>query len=289
MKKFGFIYNPLSGKNGSKKEINDIRQYTDSIVDSDIYEVDENQSITDLANNLEPNYECIVACGGDGTVRKIAAVLVGTNTRLGVIPTGSGNDFAKSLGVPINLKKSFNILSSYQSKEIDVGRCNDIVFINTIGFGFDGLTNQHAAKIKQFNGPLRYLVASLKANYNRRNFRVEIQTDTSRYKTELMMATCANGKVEGGVFWIAPNASLSDGQLQFVTMEPISRWLLPLYLPFLLLGRTDLLSKLSTEGVNNVQLSFDSNVPIHVDGEIFSTEKKVFDIGICPKSLQVIC
>lgn len=173
---------------------------------------------------------------------------------------------------------------------IDVGRCNGRIFLNVLGFGFDGLTNRYAHnELKRFPSFLRYAVAALKASVYQSPFSLQIKNKNGVFHQKLIMATIANGSVEGGCFWVAPEASLTDGKLNLITISPIHKWLIPILLPFFIIKKPGWIPQLkSTEG-NEIRLSFKNEVDIHADGEIIISEQNEFNISLISKGLEVIC
>ena len=206
MKRYLFIHNPAANRyrSGSyfkrvvalaKQEI----EHCEFVVSKDKHDIRK------IVRKEASNYDIIVACGGDGTVRKTAIATLDFDVSLGIIPLGSGNDFTKSLNIPSDLKRALLLLKSEKVADIDVGYCNDIPFMNSLGFGFDGLTNEYASKSKISNGTLRYIFAALKANKNRSISNAEILfRDHQNISKPVIMITAANGRVEGGNFCIAP-------------------------------------------------------------------------------------
>jgi len=229
-----------------------------------------------------------VACGGDGTIREVAVELVHTDKTLGIIPLGSGNDLCKTLQIPTNLQHAFTLLQQKSPQHCDVGKCNDFIFLNTLGFGFDGLTNQYANRLAWVPPFLRYAIAALKASWIHRLFTVYSGNDNHQ-KEELIMLTIANGRVEGGTFWIAPEASISDGKLDILRIRPLPKLLIPILLPLFLLKKGSWLPQVQLKRDKEWLLTLNTKIEIHADGEPIETNDKVFKIDVLPEALNVIC
>jgi diacylglycerol kinase family enzyme len=103
------------------------------------------------------------------------------------------------------------------------------------------------------------------------------------------MATVANGRVEGGAFWIAPEASVTDGKLNLVTIKPLSKWLVPLLLPLFLIKKANWVSYVSSYEVEALSFYFENEVVIHADGEIIKNNVSKYFIRLAPNDLEVIC
>ncbi|MDZ7714955.1 MAG: diacylglycerol kinase family protein [Balneolaceae bacterium] len=290
MKRYLFIHNPAANRYRSsddfKKVIDIARQ---EIKNCEFIVSKKRGDIQQIVEEQALNFDVIVACGGDGTVRETAIATLDWDICLGVVPLGSGNDVTKSLQIPTDLKKAILLLKNGKRTNIDVGYCNEIPFINSLGFGFDGLTNQYASKSRITNGTLRYIISALKANFNRNIYKVKISfKDRSDVSTEVMMITAANGRIEGGNFCIAPDASITDARLDIVLLKPISKWLLPLKLPFFLNGSHTVFKEVEIFKTQNCIINFDKPVEIHADGEVIKSKETEFDIRVESAMLSVI-
>ncbi|MGD8748488.1 MAG: diacylglycerol kinase family protein [Balneolaceae bacterium] len=290
MKHYAFIYNPAARGRKIESKIKVLSKYIDEqLPESELFYSDSREHISELVQQVKNDFEVIVACGGDGTVREVAAQLVGTELTMGIIPLGTGNDLCKSLAIPNDFEKALQLLLEDSRVKIDVGYCNDFIFLNTLGFGFDGLTNSYAHRIENLPSILRYGAAALKANFHHEPFSVRIETKSGSTCKRLIMATVANGRVEGGAFWIAPEASVTDGKLNLVTIKPLSKWLVPLLLPLFLIKKANWVSYVSSYEVEALSFYFENEVVIHADGEIIKNNVSKYFIRLAPNDLEVIC
>jgi YegS/Rv2252/BmrU family lipid kinase len=289
VKRYAFIYNPAArgGKSGSNPVA--LEQCIGKLSQAKLFRSKSKGDIAEIVEQRKTDFDVFVACGGDGTIREIASNLVSTPKTMGIIPMGTGNDLCKTLKIPRNLQKSFEILLNGNSIRMDIGRCNDHIFLNSLGFGFDGLTNRYTLEIQKLPSFLKYSVAALKAAIYQNPFNVQIKGNNSTVDERLIMVTLANGKVEGGAFWIAPEASVTDGKLDFITITPIKKWLIPILLPLFLMKKPNWIPHLKSIKLDNVQLKFDNNIEIHADGEIIKTNQNKFTISLLSNELQVIC
>lgn len=288
MKRYAFIYNPAARRGRSKSDLEELEKRIEDIPQAKLIHSQTKGDIANTVEELKSHFDIFVACGGDGTVREVAANLISTKKCMGIIPMGTGNDLCKSLKIPRNIEKSFEILLSGNTIQMDIGRCNDYLFMNTLGFGFDGLTNRYALEIEKLPSFLRYVVAALKAAIKQDPFNIKINYGDHTINERLIMATLANGRVEGGSFWIAPQASITDGKLNLITIDPIRKWLIPILLPFFLIKKPNCIPHFQSDETEHIELELEDNVEIHADGEIIKTSKKVFSISMLPNSLEVI-
>src|ERR1700741_5624947 len=138
--KIAFIINP---KAGVKKKIDLEKFIRDNFAAPIPFDLIIWKNKDDFASIKEQilnnGYTIVVACGGDGTVNQVAAVVVNTNIALGILPLGSGNGLARSNSIPMDLKRALNVIGSAKSRKIDSGTINDVPFFCTAGVGFDAL------------------------------------------------------------------------------------------------------------------------------------------------------
>jgi YegS/Rv2252/BmrU family lipid kinase len=230
----------------------------------------------------------VVACGGDGTVGKIASAVAGTRAMLGIIPMGSGNDFIKSVGIPSNIYEALSVLKAGKFRWIDLGKCNDICFINTLGFGFDGLANRFFKNNIKLRGRFGYAAAAALACCSAEPFHAKITSDCVIFDRQVIMVTVANGRVEGGSFIVAPSADITDGLLDLLIVNPVPRLLIPIFLPCFAIGNHKFVPKTDFSRGSKFILKVDKPVPIHADGEVIITNNTEFEIAVLPSALKVI-
>lgn len=243
--------------------------------------------IPKLANEAASHFDVIVACGGDGTINAVATGIWKTNTPMGILPIGSGNDFSKNLDIPANFDRALQILLEGTPRAIDIGTYNGAVFVNTLGIGFDGETNRYASQTTWLPGKWKYIWAAIKTNFGMQPIPMKLSINGKTIEKELYMVTIANGKVEGGNFMVAPDASVRDGYFDVVLMEPISRWILPFYLVLFIRGNHTNLSQVQIEKATTLTIEWVGSVPIHADGEQKKMQKTLH-ITVHPSALSVI-
>lgn len=266
-----------------KKYINYINSL---LIKNEIYEVDIGESISEIAREKSKTFDVIVACGGDGTVQKVAIGLLESNVIFGVLPLGSGNDFAKMLGFSKSITDNLIHLSKLKTKKIDVVKSNSDYFINTFGIGFDGMTNNLASK-SHIKGRLKYLISGVEALFYTQIFSILIQHEnkTSSYST--MMTIIANGKWEGGKYLVSPTSENHDGKFEIIILKDITRFRLALEFVKLSLGHRLSNNLFSFIKTNKVLIKLNKLVLMHSDGEIQKPEQN-FKIEILEHKLETI-
>lgn len=229
-----FIVNEFSSK--GKKTTHKIRQIMQRFdCTYEMHITQHKQHATSLAEsfagNLD-NHALIVAVGGDGTLNEVVKGLVNTGNHLpvGYIPTGSGNDFARSLHLPLTIEASIqNILETKEPSSLDllIGSSEDlnIVAVNSIGFGIDGMViyKIDQTKNKQTIGKFSYLASVLSAYFSQKTFPLKIVAEGKTHTySEALLIVCTNNKFFGGGIPIHPEAVATDGLIDLVIAEKVS-------------------------------------------------------------------
>ena len=216
-----FILNPISGTVSKADIPAKIEQHLDKDLFSyTIAETEYAGHAEEIARQaVQEHTDIVVAIGGDGTVNEVGRGLVDSQTALGIIPCGSGNGLARHLMVPIDTVKAIENLNKCVIHNLDYGLINDHPFFCTCGMGFDAfISNKFAEAGKR--GLITYVENVLKEGltYKPETYQIEDETGTKRYKAFLVSA--ANASQYGNNAYIAPQASMSDGLLDVIIMEP---------------------------------------------------------------------
>lgn len=238
--------------------------------DIELVYINQEDSISEIARAKAIEFTHIIACGGDGTVNRVVNGIVERDVILGVIPLGSGNDFARSIGLTKNFNENLSVLKAEQITEVDVINSDWGYFINTFGIGLDGLTNYYAGLSSFTRGMLRYFWGGLKALFQTNPFDVTVSMNESEATLQYRcwMVAVANGKNEGGRYTISPNSCNYDGKIEVVIVTDISR--LRLVYEFLKLSigisfNKNIVDVFVTE--KGCKIETDIKVKTHADGE----------------------
>ena len=216
-----FIINPISGTQ-SKHEIPDL---IDRMMDKERFEC--KVCITEYAGHAAElakacaaqGDDIVVAVGGDGTVNEVARSLVHTKTALGIIPCGSGNGLARHLCIPMDIRKALDIINQAQIVDFDYGVINDLPFFCTCGMGFDAFISLKFAEAGK-RGPITYVENVLKEGLKYKPETYEIIDDNGTTKYKAFLIACANASQYGNNAYIAPGATMKDGKMDVIIMEP---------------------------------------------------------------------
>jgi len=160
----------------------------------------------------------IVAIGGDGTCSRVADEILRNEAecQLAVIPLGTGNDFAKTLGVAkMTFTEIAALVSTRNSSRVDVGRVDAEHFLNSCGFGFDASVLEASRHVRFLRGNAVYIYSALAKLFTYKGTYVSTEPSVDRAIRKMLMLTVSNGRYLGGAFCIAPSASPVDGKLDF--------------------------------------------------------------------------
>lgn len=280
------IYCILNLKSGNRKEsekkemITTIQSIPGTIVYITTYAKEAIQLTQKALSNKASK---VIAIGGDGTVNEVASVLIGTNIPLGIIPIGSGNGLARHLGIPLEFKKSLQIALEGKPILIDVGFINNHPFFCTAGIGFDAAVAALFSKGKK-RGLINYIKATIQALFKYQPISIKIENGLSE---KIFSLTFANASQFGNNAYISPFSEIQDRQLEYVKIKPLS-----IYKSLILAGKL-FMKKIKSDGVieinsfHKMNIVYEKNKPIHIDGEYFISDTDKFCITIQPANLLV--
>lgn len=237
----------------------------------------------------------IIVAGGDGSIHEAVNGILrsASQTALGVIPLGTGNDFAKACSIPLHWEDATRLLADRISNDmpllhIDAGRMNDRYFANGAGIGFDAKINNIARSNRLPIGDLVYLIAVFQGVWDGViTPNVRMRYDTTEYNGPVTLVEVCNGTSVGGMFQIAPMAKNYDGFLDLVFVQPVGRLRVFALLPRLINGSHVSAPEVTCARVNAVRLIADGPVPSHLDGEIQPLQTE-FEIEILKRSLAIL-
>ena len=286
--KIAFIINPIAGGKNKfhfsqtiEKDL-DLSKFEYQIIQTE--RVNHAFDLTKIA--IQEGAQIVVAVGGDGTINEIAAALVGTQTKLAIIPFGSGNGLARALKIPMNTSKALSIINQTNSDLIDVAKLNDNFFFNMSGLGFDAHISHVFSKDKK-RGLLGYIKATFRElkNYKSENYQINI--DGKQINERAFILSIANSSQYGNEAHIAPRAQLHDGLLDLIIVKPFPLILMPI-MAFRLFTKSADRSKylISLQG-KSIQISNNKKSVIHLDGEAKLINENI-NISIQPLALNVI-
>lgn len=226
----------------------------------------------------------IAAVGGDGTVNEVAGPLINSDSVLVVIPTGSGNGFARHLKIPMEIRGSIELLNRRSIKKIDTGKVNGKHFLNVVGIGLDADVS-NTFETLGIRGLKGYVIALQKNYFKQKPVKLRLISDFEVFDNIGIIAGVANGQQYGNRFYIAPKASFSDGMLDFYFIKKIPL----LTTPFLVYD--SLTKKLGNKryykSIRSRKFTIEHNSEyMQLDGEAMKADS-ILEIECVPNSLSV--
>lgn len=289
MRKIKYIVNPVAGDGSSKETIKVIH---DRMLETNIkYSISisgykgEIESIAREA--AQDDYTDVVAVGGDGSVLEAFNGIYDLDIALGIIPYGTGNDFARVLNIENDLDDSLNRIILGHTKKVDVGKINDTHFLNIAGLGIDSSILEKTEKIKKhIKGPLAYLLSTFIVLATYKCEKIKIVIDGTEIIRECYLVAIGNGQYYGGGMRVTPNALLDNGLLEVVIIHKMSK------IKFAMLFRKVFSGDHIHESVvenyqgKKIRIVASSDVKINVDGNLIG--KGSCDISVEEKKQILI-
>jgi YegS/Rv2252/BmrU family lipid kinase len=289
--------NPVAGRGRARHRAKSIRRLLDE--SGVAFEEIESAAVGDLEYKVfaaaSAGVDRIIVAGGDGSVHEAVNGILrsGSQTALGVIPVGTGNDFAKACSIPLHWEDATRLLadrigSDVALRYIDAGRVNDRYFANGAGIGFDAKINVIARSNRLPIGDLVYLIAVFQGVWDGViTPGIKMRYDSTDYDGSVTLVEICNGASVGGMFQIAPMAKNDDGLLDLVFVQPVGRLRIFALLPRLMQGTHISAPEVTCATVNSVHLIAEEPVPSHLDGEIQPLQSE-FSIEILKHSLAIL-
>lgn len=284
-----FIVNPIAGKGSSLKAIPRIERYCEKQnIKFQIIKTQYAGHATKLAREASTlGYDLVIAVGGDGTLLEVANGLLGSPVPLGVIPSGTGNDFARSIGVPSNVEQALDYITTNQSTPIDVGKIGDICFINVASVGFDAEIAKDVIKLRKFMpGKISYYITTLLKVFSYRFKNVQIEVDGNKMDFNILLIAIANGCYYGGGMKVNPNGHIEDGYLDIIVITALPRFKIPLLFSKFIKGDYLKLPYVKIYKARKVKIHSEKTLPVNTDGDIKAQTPSEFSIS--PLALNVI-
>ncbi|MFT0824000.1 diacylglycerol kinase family protein [Bacillus swezeyi] len=285
-----FIVNKISGNGKALKIWNYIvKHLQEKHIEYQVRFTEAPNHATALVKELikKEKPSVITAVGGDGTIHEVINGLLDANIPLGVIPAGSGNDFCRGLGIPLNYKKALKHLLKGECTTVDIGCLNSTFFSTVVGVGFDAevakVTNDSNYK-KLLNcvrlGNLSYYASVLRVLFHYKPADIFLKIDSKHYQIQnVWLVAIANTPFYAGGLLICPNAKYQDGLFNICLVHGVSKWkFLKLFL-YVFKGKHTAFSNVVNiyEG-KEVEIYSVASLSAHGDGEI---------IGQTPARLKI--
>ena len=256
--KYVFIINPASGKTDYDKIKQNIMKTLEN-EEYEIYETKAPKEATEIASRFKNEENTIVySVGGDGTLNEVVNGIAEGKCKLGIIPTGSGNDFYRTL----KEAQSENV-------RLDLGKVNGRYFINIASVGMDAETCNNANKIKsKIKLHSSYYLALIHTFLTFKSKSLKLKIDKNVYAGDYIIAAICNGKYYGGGFKIAPVASFDDNQFDIYLVSKAGKLKLIKILLALLKSEHEKYNEVRKYTGINITITSENNLIVNIDGEI---------------------
>ena len=286
--KITFIVNPISGTH--KKD--DMPALIEATIDHESFETEI--IFTEYAGHAAElakakaaqDTDIVCAVGGDGTVNEVARSLVHTNTALAIVPCGSGNGLARHLCLPMDTRRSLEIINQQRIEAFDYGVINNLPFFCTCGMGFDAFISLKFAESGK-RGPITYVENVLKEGLKYKPETYEVIDDTGTHRYKAFLIACANASQYGNNAYIAPGATMKDGEMDVIIMEPFDVLEAPQIAADLFMKTLANNSKIKTFRAKTIHIHRQEEGAIHYDGDPIMTDADV-DVSIEHLGIRIV-
>lgn len=303
MSKIKLIFNPMADRGRSGQSASDLRAIVEEFGGADWSGTEYPNHAAEIAARAGlDGYDRVVAMGGDGTVHEVVNGLMklapSHRPKLGVVPIGSGNDFAFGSGVAMDPQQAIRRVFMGDCKRVDVASLEDNhgrkeYVDNSVGIGFDAAVNIQSRKITRLYGFPMYLTATIRTiieNYDAPRMRLEM--DGVAIEENILMITLGNGPREGGGFMTTPHSKMDDGLVDCMWVSPISRPMMFRLLPEVMKGTHLRFKFVHTRPFKTLRLTADRALPIHIDGELFApyeADVRELNVAVEAGAIELVC
>ena len=290
------VMNPAAGRRHARDPRTVLAAFQRRGLDADLAVTERPGHARDLVRTLGPRFEVIVVVGGDGTLYEVIQGLDLEQHRLGLIPWGSGNDFAWSAGISGDLDACVDRIASARERRVDLGsyeveHSGGLArgrFHNEMGFGFEALVNAESHRVHRVRGAAVYVWALLRALPRYRSYPAKLEWNGGHYEGDVLLLAVGNGKRVGGCFRFFPDAAQDDGRLDLLHTGRIGFLRAPAVLSRLLRG-----THVGTTGVHYAQapaftVRSPGGIPVYVDGEFLALQATTARVEALPRCLRIV-
>jgi YegS/Rv2252/BmrU family lipid kinase len=229
----------------------------------------------------------VIVGGGDGTISGVVNIFAKTDTTLAVLPLGTGNAFARDLGIETDLDSAISTIVEGAECEVDLGLCGDRYFVNVATMGLTAdMARTINVPLKRRFGRYVYAIALAKALQNMQSFQARIETENGGREVNAIQLVIGNGRYHGGPLPLSLTAAITSGALRLYAVEAGSKASLLKYALLLPTGLQGLLKEVYSESTTGGIITTDPVRPVVVDGEIAAETPIQF--AVAPLALRVM-
>ena len=240
------------------------------------------QAILDNADRID----CVVIAGGDGTLNAAAPGLLRSGLPLGIVPAGTANDLARTLGIPDDPVEALDIIARGEERRVDVGRVNDRLFFNVASIGLSvALAHAMSAEIKRRFGRLSYSLAALRVITRARPFSALIVSDGEVAPAKTFQVAVGNGRYYGGGNVVEKSAAIDDGRLDLYSLEMDNVWKLAWMARSFRAGEHGAFEQVRSVRGRTFEIHTRRPRKVNADGEILTTTPAKF--SVVPRAIRI--
>lgn len=295
-REYFFIVNTVAGRGKTGKKLNLLmselnRRKLNYEIEITKYPL---HAIELASSAIKKGFRNIIAVGGDGTINEVVNGIINSGkqnkVKLGIIPEGGGNDFAKNFKIGNKIKEDIEIILRGTTRCIDVGSIENKYFINALGIGFDASVAQYAAGINYLNGLPRYFLALIKAALKLKNHHLFLKVNGRLLDLSTLLVSVGNGLSTGGGFLLTPEAKVDDGKFDVCIIKAVTLGRIPKILTKVLKASHQSLPEVEIIQTDKIEICSDKVVPIYYDGELPELKDPYnIKIQLHPKMINLIC
>jgi YegS/Rv2252/BmrU family lipid kinase len=282
-----FIINPISGTRRKKKIPTLIRKYLnhDKFTYKLFYTQYKGHAGEITRDAVAKEIEIVCAVGGDGSAHEVGVNLIHTDSKLAIIPRGSGNGISNHMGIPNRTIRAIRCLNKCFSISVDTVAVNNSHFLGIGGYGIDAFIAKKFDRNKK-RGLKTYIKHTVKEFYKFKPIQVEIEIEEKSKKVEAFLLSIANTSEFGNRFALSPKSSVQDGIIEMVIIKPFPKWASPFLVARFIGKKGDKSKFVETIKFKKASLKLNEDLA-HYDGEHIKERKRI-KIEVVPHSLNVI-
>lgn len=272
------------GQQGLPQATNQLQQLGFELLEESI---EDSRYLPEIIRQYRDKVDLVIVGGGDGTLNAAVEGLVETQLPLGILPLGTANDLARTLGIPVSIPKACSIIAAGQSQQIDLGWVNGKYFFNVASLGVSTrITQRLTQRAKRRWGILAYAATALQVIWQTRPFHAEIRCNGQSVRVKTVQISIGNGRFYGGGMAIAHDAAINDQRLDLYSLELRHWWQIFLLLPAMSRGRQAHWLGVRTLQAQEIEIVTRSLHSINTDGELTTYTPAQF--RVVPQALPVL-
>jgi YegS/Rv2252/BmrU family lipid kinase len=249
-------------------------------------ECEHREALPQAILDRKEEIDCVVIAGGDGTLNAAAPGLLKSGLPLGIIPAGTANDLARTLGIPDDPASALDIIARGEERRVDIGRVNDQLFFNVASIGLSvALAHALSRETKRRFGRLSYALAALRVMTRARPFSALIVSEGEVARVKTFQVAVGNGRYYGGGNAVEKSAEIDDGRLDLYSLEMEAVWKLAWIARSFRAGEHGALREVRSARGRNFEIHTRRPRKVNADGEILTTTPARF--SVLPKAIRV--